>query len=336
MKKTVVAAIVVLALVVGGAVLLLTRGPAYDGTLTLHGNVDLRQVSLAFEDSGRIDALAVEEGDRVRKGDRLARLDTTTLALQARQAEADLAGRQDQLRQLRNGSRPEEIAQARATLAAAQADVARTASDLARLQTVSAKTNGRGVSAHDLDAARSAAAAASARAREAGEGLALARKGPREEQIAAGSAQVDAASAQLALLRHRIAKGTLIAPSDGVVRSRLLEVGAMASPQTPVYDIALTSPKWVRVYVTETDLGRIRPGMAAQVTTDAAPDAPVTGHVGYISSVAEFTPKSVETEDLRTALVYEVRIMVTDKDDRLRLGQPVTVRLDTAVSGAAR
>lgn len=107
----------------------------------------------------------------------------------------------------------------------------------------------------------------------------------------------------------------------------------MASPQRPVYELALTHRKWIRVYVNEADLGRVKPGMTAQVFTDSAPDHPVAGKVGYISSVAEFTPKAVETQDLRTALVYEVRVRVDDKAGLLRLGQPVTVKVHV---GAAR
>jgi HlyD family secretion protein len=119
----------------------------------------------------------------------------------------------------------------------------------------------------------------------------------------------------------------LHAPEAAVVRSRLLEVGDMASPQRPVFELALTDPKWIRVYVDEPNLGRVKPGMDASVFTDSAPDKPISGKVGYISSVAEFTPKAVETEELRTNLVYEVRVRVDDKAGILRLGQPVTVKL---------
>jgi HlyD family secretion protein len=147
------------------------------------------------------------------------------------------------------------------------------------------------------------------------------------EDIAGAQAQLSASRAQLQLLRHQISLGTLTAPADAVVRSRLLEPGDMASPQRPVFALALTRPKWVRVYVSETDLGRVRPGMAAQVATDSNPGQPIAGQVGYISSVAEFTPKNVETPELRTSLVYEVRVLVDDPQGTLRLGQPATVRL---------
>ncbi|AEG48545.1 MULTISPECIES: HlyD family efflux transporter periplasmic adaptor subunit [Sphingomonadaceae] len=304
--------------------------------LVLQGNVDVRQVSLAFEDSGRIAQVRAEEGDSVKAGSILATLDTVSLNLQAEEAKAQGEVQRQNLLRLRNGSRPEEIAQAQARLTSVEAEAARAEGDLARLRGIAASTQGRGVSAQDVDHASKTAVAARARAREQAEALRLARRGPRAEDVAGGEAQVKAAQAQVALLQHRIDQGVLRAPVDGVVRSRLLEPGDMASPQKAVFAIALADPKWVRVYVNQPDLGRIKPGMAASVVSDSMPDQPVPGRIGYISSVAEFTPKSVETEELRTSLVYEVRVQVEDKANRLRLGQPVTVRINTGNGGAAR
>lgn len=304
-----------------------------DGTLVLHGNVDIRQVSLAFDGSGRVLALHAEEGDSVEAGALLALLDTRTLVLQAEQAQAQIDVQQQTLRRLRTGSRPEEIAQARSRVNAAQADRVQAEQDLKRLQGIAANTQGRGVSAQDLDRARSTLQVAQARVAEQGEALRLSELGPREEDVAGAEAQLKAAEAQLALLQHQIAQGELKSPADAVVRSRLLEPGDMATAQRPVFALALTQPKWVRVYVGEPDLGRVRPGQSARVTTDSAPDQPIEGKVGYISSVAEFTPKSVQTEELRTSLVYEVRVLVEDADDMLRLGQPATVQL---MAGAAQ
>lgn len=156
--------------------------------------------------------------------------------------------------------------------------------------------------------------------------------GARAEDVAGSEAQVKAAQAQVALLAHQIEQGELKAPVDAVVRSRLLEAGDMATPQRPVFALALDQPKWVRIYVGETDLGRVQPGMAARVWTDSHP-APLNGHVGYISSVAEFTPKSVQTEELRSSLVYEVRVLVDDSAGVFKLGQPASVQL---VPGATR
>ncbi|ANY86464.1 MULTISPECIES: HlyD family efflux transporter periplasmic adaptor subunit [Pseudomonas] len=323
---------VIIGVLVGGVIIaaLLVWGSFRDddpNTLKLHGNVDIRQVSLAFDGNGRVAQLQVEEGDAVKAGQVLALMDTRTLSLQAEQARAQIAVQQSNLLRMRNGSRPEEIAQARSRVAAANADIALARQDLLRLQGIGEKTQGRGVSMQDLDRAKSALQVARAKGREQQEALRLAELGPRAEDVASAQAQLQASQAQLALLEHQIDLGTLIAPTDAVVRSRLLEAGDMATPQRPVFALALTKPKWVRVFIGEADLGRIKPGMSAQVFTDSHPDQPVAGKVGYISSVAEFTPKAVQTEELRTKLVYEVRVWVEDDSDVLRLGQPATVNL---------
>jgi len=304
-----------------------------DGSLMLHGNVDIRQISLAFDGTGRVAALRVEEGDVVKAGAVLGVLDTTTLALQAGQAQAQIEVQMQNLARLRSGSRPQEIAQEVSRVAAAQADATRAQLDLARLQGIADKTQGRGVSAQELDRAKSSLQVAKATVAERQDGLRLAQLGPRKEEVGGAEAQLKVSQAQLALMQYQIAQGELKAPADAVVRSRLLEPGDMATPQKPAFALALTQPKWVRVYVSEPDLGKLQPGQAAQVTTDSAPDKPIAGKVGYISSVAEFTPKSVQTEELRTSLVYQVRVVVDDPANTLRLGQPATVRFS---AGAAQ
>ena len=296
-----------------------------------YGNIDVRQVSLAFEGSGRVAQVDAEEGDRVQPGQVLAVLDTRTLALQADQAAAQLRVQEENLRRLKNGARPAEIAQARSRLAAAQADAQRARREQARLERIATASAGA-VSVQDVDRARSAARVAQAAVKERQDALALVQEGARREEIDAADAQVAAARAQLALLLHQLEQGDLRAPVAAVVRSRLLEPGDMASPQRPVLALAVTSPKWARIYVDESSLGQVKPGQAAQLSVDSMPGRTLAGKIGYISSVAEFTPKSVQTEVLRTSLVYEVRVLVDDPDDVLRLGQPVTVRLESGTA----
>ena len=293
----------------------------------LYGNVDIRQVSLAFNSSGRVLDMAVEEGDRIHTGQVLARLDDTSLRLQADKARADIAALDQALLRLLNGTRPEELAQARASVASAQAEAKFAAQQRKRMQTLYTGGGGHAVSRQELDNAISADDMAAARLRSASEALRLAEIGPRDEDIAEARAQLQSAKAQLAILEHDIAETVLIAPCDGVIRSRLLEPGDMASPQRAVYLVALTSPKWIRAYVSETQLGLIHEGMRLLVTTDTWPDAPMTGTVGFIASVAAVTPKPVLAAELRTAQPYEVRVMVEDPENRLRLGMPATVRL---------
>jgi HlyD family secretion protein len=327
MKKPLIAVLMVFFLVVAGLVGWRASSEKGGNRLVLYGNVDIRQISLSFDNSGRITEVLADEGDSIKAGQVLARLDVRILQLQANEVRADIDAQQQTVLKLHNGSRPQEIAQERARLAAAQADATRAERDLARLQEVAANTQGRGVSQQDLDNAKNNATSTKAKLDEQREALRLAELGPRVEEIAGAEAQLKATQAKLALLQYQISQGALKAPADAVVRSRLLEPGDMASSARPVFAMALTEPKWVRVYVSETDLGKVKPGMTARVFTDSYPDRPINASIGYISSVAEFTPKSVQTEELRTSLVYEVRLKVKDDGNLLRLGQPVTVRL---------
>ena len=339
MAKKKVAALVLLLLLLAAAVLAWrqARAPADASALTLHGNVDIRQVSLAFQNSERVAEMRVEEGELVQAGQVLAVLETRTAALRLRQAEAQVAVLEQSLLALRRGSRPQEIAQAGAQVAGAQAEAERARQQLQRLEGAAAATEGRGVSPQDLDNARAQERVAQSRLDAARQAERLVRVGPRAEDIARAEAQLRAAQAEAALLRHQIALAELKAPRAAVVRARLLEPGDMASPQRPAYTLAINDPKWVRAYVGEPQLGRLRPGMAASVSTDTDPAQPVAGRIGFIASVAEFTPKAVQTEELRTDLVYEIRVLVDDPQDRLRLGMPATVRipLDDSAAPAA-
>jgi HlyD family secretion protein len=152
--------------------------------------------------------------------------------------------------------------------------------------------------------------------------------GPRPEEIAEAEARLAAAEAQVNLLKQILKDAELVAPMKGVVRTRIREPGEMTSPQKPVLSVAITDPKWVRAYVSEANLGHVQPGMPATVAIDTFPDHRFEGWVGFVSPVAEFTPKTVQTKELRTSLVYEIRVFVTDPQDVLRLGMPATVRLE--------
>jgi HlyD family secretion protein len=155
--------------------------------------------------------------------------------------------------------------------------------------------------------------------------LDLAVLGPRKEDIAENEARLRANEAQAALLQQQLGDSQLLAPTDAVVRTRIMEPGEMATPQSPVFSLAITDPKWVRAYVSEPDLGKLNYGMSATVAVDSFPKRRFDGWIGFISPVAEFTPKAVQTEELRTSLVYEVRVFVKDPGDELRLGMPASV-----------
>jgi HlyD family secretion protein len=292
--------------------------------LALYGNVDLRQVQLAFNNSERIAAVLVQEGDRVRQGQTVARLDTSRLEPQVAQAEAQVAAQRYVVERLHNGSRPEEIAQARANVESARADTVNARRQYQRLNRLS---SGRAASQEELDRAKDALDVAEAKLVVSQKALDLAVAGPRQEEVAENEARLRGYEAQLAFLRRQLADAELVAPVDAVVRTRILEPGEMSSPQRPVFCLAITDPKWVRAYVSEPDLGKVHPGMAASVAADSFPGRRFDGWVGFVSPVAEFTPKPVQTEELRTSLVYEVRVFVKDPSDELRLGMPATVFL---------
>lgn len=329
-KKIPIAAAVVIAICAAGFWAYKTNHRSSTTALSYNGTVDVRQVSLAFNGADRIAEVLVQEGDKVDAGQVLAKLDITTLALQVAQAKAQAAVQEQNAKRLTNGSRPEEIAQAKANVSAAAADATQASQQLQRLQNVHNSTNQQAVSKLEIESAQARARAANAKLDAAQQAARLVNTGPRVEDKAAAQAQFQAAQAQYALLQQRINDAELKAPVAGVVRNRLLEVGDMASPQKPVFNLVITQPKWVRIYVSETDLGRIKPDMSAKVTIDSDPAHPMTGKVGYISSVAEFTPKTVQTNELRTSLVYEVRVLVEDANDVLRLGMPATVVLEPA------
>jgi HlyD family secretion protein len=297
--------------------------------IALYGNVDLRQVQLSFNNSERIAGVLVQEGERVREGQVLARLDTRRLEPQVAQAEAQAAAQRQVVQRLRSGSRPEEIAQARATVASAKADAVNARQQYERIKSAAEMSAGRAVRQQDVDSARAALQVAEAKLAVNERALELALIGPRKEDIAEAEAHLRANEAQLALLRQQLVDAQLLAPMDAVVRTRILEPGDMASPQKPVFSLAITDPKWVRAYVPEPNLGKLHEGMTAVVAVDSFPERRFEGWVGFISPVAEFTPKTVQTEELRTSLVYEVRVFVKDPSDELRLGMPATVYLNT-------
>lgn len=324
-KKIIPIALALLAAV--GVAWWLTHRHGTNNEIVLYGNVDLREVDLAFNDSQRVVNVFVQEGDRVRKGQVLARLDTSRITPQLDQAEAQADAQSAVVQRLRNGSRPQEVAQARANLALAQADAGQARSSYMRIKTVFQSSSGRAVSRQDLDNAKAQWDVAEARVAVNHKALELAVIGPRKEDIAQAEAMLAADEANVALLKQQLADATLKAPLDAVVRSRIAEPGDMASPQKTAFTLAITDPKWVRAYVSESELGLVHPNMPASVQVDSFPNRRFDGWVGFISPVAEFTPKTVETPDLRSSLVYEIRVFVKDPGDDLRLGMPATVHL---------
>jgi HlyD family secretion protein len=324
--KKVLPKIILVLLILGiiAGVLIFKHERAAEGSLTFYGNVDIRQIQTAFYSTGRIQQLLVREGDAVTNGQLIAVLDATRYEAATAKAQAQVAMQQQAVARLLAGSRPEEIARTQAQVRGAEAALTDALQKQTRAQTLAKDDY---VPQQQLDNADTAVDVARANLEALQQAAELAVQGPRKEDIAAAQAQLKVYEASLKLVQQELADSKLYAAADGIIQNRILEPGDMASPQRPVYTLALTDPVWVRAYVPEPDLGKVSEGMAAEVRTDSFPGKIYEGRVGYISPSSEFTPKQVETADLRTRLVYQIRIYVSNPQNELRLGMPATVHL---------
>lgn len=288
-----------------------------------YGNVDIREVNLGFRVGGRVQAVLKDEGDSVAAAETLARLDDEPYRHSVAAAEAQVASSSARLDELKNGSRPEEIARARATLASAEAVLANAKlvydrqSELLASRTVSRQAF------DDAEASHREAVASRASARAS---LDLLLAGTRSEQIRQAEASLRSAEAALSTARTQLADTALVAPEPGVVLTRAVEPGAIVQAGATALSVSLRSPVWIRAYAPEPMLGRVHPGREVLVYTDSRAE-PYRGRIGDVSPRAEFTPKTVETSSLRTSLVYRFRVIVRNADDGLRQGMPVTVKL---------
>ena len=294
------------------------------GPLVIYGNVDIREVNLGFRVSGKISEILKDEGDPVHPGERVARLDDAPYRSQVDQARGQVASLKAKLDELEAGYRKEEIAQARAAVDDAKAALENAVRVFDRRKELFNQKVAAQQESDDAMAARDQAQAKLASARA---NLALEEAGYRKEEIDQARASWEQAKASLAAAEISLADTDLKAPSSGVVITRALEPGAVVQAGATVLTVSLTEPIWVRAYISEPNLGKVHPGMKALVYTDSRPDKPYEGQVGFISPRAEFTPKPVETKDLRTGLVYQLRVIIPAADEGLRQGMPATVKL---------
>jgi HlyD family secretion protein len=323
---------IILAVIVIGVLItaLATRGFGLfgqrDGALTLHGNVDIRQVDLGFRVSGRIAQIPFEEGAKVPAGAVLASLDPTPLGDQLNAAQAQIAVANAELDKRRNGNRAQDVAQAQARLAEAQANLAGAREDYDRRAEL-VKTGAVSQALFDTTAAKFRATQAQVNAAQ--QALSLQQAGSRHEDIEAANAQRAQAIAQAAKAKTDLSDAVLRAPNAGTILTRAREPGAIVQPGETVLTLTIDRPMRIRAYIPEPELSRISPGMAVTVKADGN-DKAYHGTIGSIAPTAEFTPKTVQTDALRTDLVYRVRVIVTDPDDALRQGAPVTVSIPNA------
>ncbi len=295
-----------------------------DTAIRLSGNIEAVDAQVGFKIPGRVASRLVSEGERVAAGQPVARLDDTEQKQTVALRRAELATAEATLADLVAGSRPQEIATAKAALRSAEADRDRARLELARQQELRRKDV---TAARDLETAEAACAVAAARADQAAEALKLAEEGPRKDAVAAARARADSARAALALAETQLENTRLAAPFAGVVLSHNIEPGEFVAAGTPVVTVADLAHVWVRAYVSQTDLGRLRHGQPAEVRTDSFPDKVYKGTVGFISSEAEFTPKTVQTEKERVKLVFRIKVDLANPQDELKPGMPADVTL---------
>jgi len=291
----------------------------------LQGNVEIRQVNLGFKVSGRIENLKVDEGDTVHSGQVLASLEKVYFDETLAQMRAQRDQMAANFAKMQAGFRPEEIAQAKALVAEREATVENARIIKNRAQQLLNSPAGNQKSFDDAAAAERQAEAQLNSARQAAR---LQEAGYRKEDIDLAKAQLDERQATLKTAERQLADADLIAPNAGTVLSRVREAGAIVQAGDTVFVLSLDSPVWIRTYVAEPDLGRLRPGMAVTIHTDLSGGKTYGGKIGFISTAAEFTPKTVETTELRTALVYRLRVIVNGEASELRQGMPVTVTLE--------
>lgn len=317
-KLLILIAVVAAAGVFASKKLKLTDADA-DGVIRISGNIEVTSAQVAFRIPGRVTTRLVSEGDAVTNGQVVAYLETTELEQDLAMRESEVLAAKAALDELEAGSRQEDIEQAAAALAAARADDERAAGELKRQKGL---YEGDVISDREFEAASAAAAVASARVDEALARLALLEKGPREETIRAARARLRQASQSVALAETRLGYATLRSPLDGIVMAEVLESGEFAAAGTPVVTVGDLANVWLRGYVNESDLGRVKIGQVVEVVADTYPGEVYPGRLSFIASEAEFTPKNVQTAEERVKLVYRIKVDIANPDQELKPGMP--------------
>lgn len=314
-----------LLLAIIAALTLWTRPAPEPGVfLRVSGNIEMTDAEVSFKIPGRVAERLVSEGETVQAGQLVARLDAGELGQEVALRGAEIRAAAAALAELETGSRPEEIAQAEAVVRRAQADVARARAEFRRLKTLYEQEN---VSVQDYDAARTVVDVTEAKLREAQAQWRLVQKGPRIEKIDRARAQLQQAKEALALAETRFSYSILASPLTGVVLSHHIEPGEYVAAGTPIVTVGNVEQVWLRAYVDEADLGRVKVGQATTVTIDTYPNKAYEGRVSFIASQAEFTPKSVQTEKERVKLVYRIKVTIANPAMELKAGMPADARI---------
>jgi len=314
-----------LKVLLGGSLLLVISCRSdKDVRLNLSGNIEVIQVEASFRVAGKVLERPVDEGQLVKAGQLLARLDARDLEQQVAMRRADAATAKAALDAALAGSRKEEVEASKAALEQASAELRRLEPDEARLRDLYQKGI---LSARDYEASKAALEASRARVRQADQQFTLVRKGPRPEDLTQARARFEQAQQALALAQTQLSYATLTAPTSGVVLSKNIEPMEYVAPGTSVLTLADLQQVWLRAYVEEPDLGRVKVGQKATIISDTFPGKRYEGRVSFIASQAEFTPKSVQTRKERTKLVYRIKIEIPNPTLELKPGMPVDAEI---------
>ncbi len=318
--------IVILAAVVIAAVLLSGRfsKESDQSVISLSGNVEVTEVDTGFKISGRVVDLLTDEGKLVQKGDKIAVLESAELESLVAQSRALLSEALAKLEELRTGSRPQEIAQAAASMKAAEAELVKAKKDYERAERL---YKSEAIAASQLDAARSAHDSRVEQVKGAAEQLSMLKEGPRKEVIKAAEDRVQSARAALRVTEERLGDTTLSSSVSGVVLKKNVELGEVVQPGTPVFTIGEIDDPWIKVYIKEDKLALVKLGQRATITVDTYRNKVYEGTVTYISSQAEFTPKTVQTKEDRVKLVFGVKVRVKNVNQELKPGMPADVKI---------
>jgi len=311
----------------------LTKKPELVNQVTLSGNIEAHESLVSFKVGGRIVALTVEEGQEVQQGALLARLEDADYNQKVRIDEANVHVRETNLALTLAGTREQEVKASQQAVLDAQAELEQKKLDNDRALQLFSKDE---ISAQDRDLTATALKRAEAAFKAAQQRYNEAVEGSRKEDIAISRANLSAASANLGLSRINLDYTILRAPSAGVITVRQAELGEVAAPGSPVVTLADLDHIWLRAYIAETDLGRIHWGQEASITTDTYPGKQYHGRVSFISSNAEFTPKSVQTYKERVTLVYRIKIDIDNLNHELKPGMPADAHIDLSAPAPAK
>ena len=328
MPKKAIVGIAILGALVLAAYIFMHRKPQDSGRLKVSGTIEVTSVALSFKIGGRLTERLVDEGQAVTAGQLIARLEDDELQQERNSRNAEERASKAAVADLEAGSRREEIAQGEAALARIRADGERLSKDAVRAEALFKREV---IPQKELEAARAARDASAAAVHEAEQRLKLLKSGPRPDAVRQAQARVEGASAGKALAETRLSQSQLASPLSGLVLTKHAEPGEMLAPGAPVVTVGKMDEVWLRAYIPETELGRVKVGQAARVTVDSWPGRNFDGKISFISSEAEFTPKNVQTARERVKLVYRIKITLANPKMELKPGMPADAAIETGI-----